>query len=92
MNDPIPTRTPEQVIQTYQRAKDRRRMWESQWKECRFFRALAFSHEIAKACCAGLTVRRPRRGWLGFYEAQHFAHRGGDVRARFIDCGDAGGF
>jgi len=34
MNDPIPTLTPEHVIQTYQRAKDRRRMWESHWNEC----------------------------------------------------------
>lgn len=33
MNDPIPTLTPESLIQTYQRAKDRRRMWESHWSE-----------------------------------------------------------
>ena len=33
MNDPTPTLSPEHVIQTYQRAKDRRRMWESHWDD-----------------------------------------------------------
>ena len=34
MADDNVTLTPESLIQTYQRAKERRRMWESHWNEC----------------------------------------------------------
>ena len=33
MADSTTKLTPESVIQTYQRAKERRRMWESHWNE-----------------------------------------------------------
>ena len=61
MADSTTKLTPESVIQTYQRAKERRRMWESHWNEqpCRDRIA---RHAVAQAQGTGGRVdpRLPR--------------------------------